>query len=102
MNCPAQNFNLKLTHLICSIDATGESGRYGRLLNHSLKKPNCVTKVKTSLLLSNSHYLQVVMLGNTPRLILVAKHDIEEETELLYDYGDRSKQSVKDHPWLLL
>ena len=29
-----------------SIDATGESGRYGRLLNHSLKKPNCVTKVK--------------------------------------------------------
>jgi len=70
------------------IDATGESGRYGRLLNHSLKKPNCVTKV--------------VMLGNTPRLILVAKHDIEEETELLYDYGDRSKQSVKDHPWLLL
>jgi len=70
------------------IDATGESGRYGRLLNHSLKKPNCVTKV--------------VMLGNTPRLILVAKHDLEEETELLYDYGDRSKQSVKDHPWLLL
>ena len=47
-------------------------------------------------------FLQVVMLGNTPRLILVAKHDIEEETELLYDYGDRSKQSVKDHPWLLL
>ena len=45
---------------------------------------------------------QVGMLGNTPRLILVAKHDIEEETELLYDYGDRSKQSVKDHPWLLL
>jgi len=70
------------------IDATGESGRYGRLLNHSLKKPNCVTKV--------------VMLGNTPRLILVAKHDIEEETELLYDYGDRSKQSIKDHPWLLM
>ena len=24
-----------------------------------------------------------------PRLILVAKQDIEEGTELLYDYGDR-------------
>ena len=32
---------------------------------------------------------QVVMLGDKPRLILVAKHDIEPETELVYDYGDR-------------
>ena len=37
--------------------------------------PNCVTKV--------------VMLGDTPRLILVAKSDIAAGTELLYDYGDR-------------
>jgi len=57
------------------IDATSESGRYGRLVNHSCKTPNCVTKV--------------VMLGETPRLILVAKQDIEVDTELLYDYGDR-------------
>jgi len=70
------------------IDATGESGRYGRLLNHSTKNPNCATKV--------------VMLGETPRLILVAKQDIEPETELLYDYGDRSKESLKAHPWLAL
>jgi histone-lysine N-methyltransferase SETD8 len=68
------------------IDATGESGRYGRLLNHSTKAPNCATKV--------------VMLGDTPRLILVAKQDISEDTELLYDYGDRSKESLKAHPWL--
>merc|ERR1719507_37412 len=70
------------------IDATGESGRYGRLLNHSRVTPNCVTKV--------------VMLGDTPRLILVAKHDIADGTELLYDYGDRSKESLKAHPWLAL
>ena len=57
------------------IDATGESGRYGRLLNHSTKTPNCATKV--------------VMLGDIPRLILVAKQDIAAQTELLYDYGDR-------------
>jgi len=70
------------------IDATQETGRYGRLVNHSCKIPNCVTKV--------------VMLGNEPRLILVAKQDIEEGTELLYDYGDRSKESLKAHPWLNL
>ena len=58
-----------------SIDATSESGRYGRLLNHSKITPNCVTKV--------------VMLGDIPRLILVAKNDIVAGTELLYDYGDR-------------
>ena len=27
------------------IDATIESGKYGRLLNHSCKKPNCATKI---------------------------------------------------------
>lgn len=70
------------------IDATGESGRFGRLLNHSRVSPNCVTKV--------------VMLGETPRLILVARQDIEAGVELLYDYGDRSKESLKAHPWLAL
>ena len=30
------------------------------------------------------------MLGDIPRLILVAKQDIAAQTELLYDYGDRS------------
>ena len=34
--------------------------------------------------------VQVVLLGDTPRLILVAKQDIPAATELLYDYGDRS------------
>ena len=68
------------------IDATRESGRYGRLLNHSTKTPNCTTKV--------------VMVGDMPRLILVAKQDIGAGAELLYDYGDRSKESLKAHPWL--
>jgi len=70
------------------IDATTESGRYGRLVNHSRVSPNCVTKV--------------VMLGDTPRLILVARQDIQPGTELLYDYGDRSKDSLAAHPWLAL
>jgi len=70
------------------IDATSESGRYGRLVNHSRVSPNCVTKV--------------IMMEDIPRLILVAKHHIEAGTELLYDYGDRSKESLKAHPWLAL
>ena len=68
------------------IDATVETGRYGRLVNHSRKTPNLMAKV--------------IMNGKSPHLILVAKHDIEPGTELLYDYGDRSKESIKGHPWL--
>ena len=74
--------------LLFSIDATTESGRYGRLVNHSRVSPNCVTKV--------------VMVSEVPRLILVAKHAISPGEELLYDYGDRSKESLKAHPWLAL
>lgn len=68
------------------IDATTETGRLGRLVNHSRLQPNCCTKV--------------VMVDKIPRLVLIAKTDIEAGTELLYDYGDRSKESLIAHPWL--
>ncbi|XP_064613076.1 N-lysine methyltransferase KMT5A-like [Liolophura sinensis] len=67
------------------VDATLESGRLGRLLNHS-KKGNCHTKLTE--------------VKGTPRLILVASRDIQSGEELLYDYGDRSKSSLEAHPWL--
>lgn len=70
------------------IDATQETGRFGRLVNHSRKAPNCIPKVFT--------------LNDEPRVILVARHDIEKDTELLYDYGDRCKESFKNHPWLMV
>ena len=73
---------------IFSIDATAETGRFGRLVNHSRVSPNCITKV--------------VMIKEVPRLILVAKQSIETGEEILYDYGDRSKESLKAHPWLAL
>jgi histone-lysine N-methyltransferase SETD8 len=57
-------------------------------VNHSRLQPNLQTKV--------------VVLKDKPRLILVAKRDIDEGAELLYDYGDRSKESLKAHPWLAL
>ena len=77
---------LNFSCIIFSVDATIETGRYGRLVNHSHQTPNLMTKV--------------IMNGKIPCLILVAKHDIEPGTELLYDYGDRSKESLELHPWL--
>ncbi|XP_072243072.1 lysine methyltransferase 5Ab [Leuresthes tenuis] len=67
------------------VDATKETGRLGRLINHS-KSGNCQTRLHP--------------IDGMPHLILVASKDIEAEEELLYDYGDRSKDSVSAHPWL--
>ncbi|XP_070760747.1 lysine methyltransferase 5Ab [Enoplosus armatus] len=67
------------------VDATMETSRLGRLINHS-KTGNCQTRLHA--------------IDGTPHLILVASRDIKAEEELLYDYGDRSKASVLAHPWL--
>ncbi|XP_068560060.1 lysine methyltransferase 5Ab [Cebidichthys violaceus] len=67
------------------VDATEETSRLGRLINHS-KAGNCQTRLHA--------------IDGTPHLILVASRDIDAEEELLYDYGDRSKASVLAHPWL--
>lgn len=68
-----------------SIDSTKETGRLGRLVNHS-KNGNCQTRLHP--------------IDGTPHLILVASKDISIDEELLYDYGDRSKASISAHPWL--
>ncbi|XP_049793297.1 histone-lysine N-methyltransferase PR-Set7 [Schistocerca nitens] len=67
------------------VDATAETGRLGRLVNHS-RNGNLVTKTVT--------------VENKPRLVLVAKEDIPAGEEVMYDYGDRSKESIRHHPWL--
>lgn len=67
------------------VDATRESDRLGRLLNHS-KSGNCQTRLHA--------------IDGMPHLILVASRDIAAAEELLYDYGDRSKASISAHPWL--
>ncbi|EAN33525.1 N-lysine methyltransferase SETD8-A [Theileria parva strain Muguga] len=71
------------------IDATEEDISFGpaRLVNHSRKNANIVPKT----LLSN----------NYPRLIFIAKRDIECGEELLVDYGERDPSVIKDNPWLL-
>jgi len=68
-----------------SVDATAESGRLGRLVNHSRW--------------GNLHPRTVEVKGR-PRLVLVAKQHIPQGEELLYDYGDRSRDALKNHPWL--
>lgn len=67
------------------VDATKETGRMGRLINHS-KNGNCQTKLHD--------------INGVPHLILIASRNIDEGEELLYDYGDRSKASIAAHPWL--
>ena len=71
----------------CSIDATAETGKLGRLVNHS-RNGNLMTKT--------------VMVGNRPHLVLIAKDDLSKGVELTYDYGDRSKEALQHHPWLAL
>uniref|UniRef100_A0A8D9FBB5 [histone H4]-lysine(20) N-methyltransferase n=1 Tax=Cacopsylla melanoneura TaxID=428564 RepID=A0A8D9FBB5_9HEMI len=68
------------------IDATAESPRLGRLVNHS-RFGNLATKT--------------IEINCEPHLVLIAKEDIEPGTEITYDYGDRSKESLRHHPWLL-
>jgi len=68
------------------VDATAESPRLGRLVNHSRTQGNLIPKV--------------IEIKDRPYLLLVARVDISPGEELLYDYGDRSKISLKHHPWL--
>ncbi|KAM5193538.1 N-lysine methyltransferase KMT5A [Mantella aurantiaca] len=67
------------------VDATKETNRLGRLINHS-KTGNCHTKLHN--------------IDDVPHLILIASKDIKAGEELLYDYGDRSRSSIEAHPWL--
>ncbi|XP_073716735.1 lysine methyltransferase 5Ab [Misgurnus anguillicaudatus] len=67
------------------VDATKETSRLGRLINHS-KNGNLQPKLHE--------------INGVPHLILLASRDIKVDEELLYDYGDRSKEATAAHPWL--
>lgn len=82
---PPYQFNPLWPSLPSSVDATRETNRLGRLINHS-KCGNCQTKLHD--------------IDGVPHLILIASRDIAAGEELLYDYGDRSKASIEAHPWL--
>jgi SET domain-containing protein len=68
------------------IDATSETSRLGRLLNHSKLDGNCQAKLFET--------------EARPYIILVAARDIRMGEELTYDYGERNKTAIEAHPWL--
>uniref|UniRef100_A0A2K5HHT4 N-lysine methyltransferase KMT5A n=1 Tax=Colobus angolensis palliatus TaxID=336983 RepID=A0A2K5HHT4_COLAP len=68
-----------------SVDATRETNRLGRLINHS-KCGNCQTKLHD--------------IDGISHLIIIDSRDIAAGEELLYDYGDCSKASIEAHLWL--
>ena len=81
-------FVLKIKYKYCySVDATQETSRLGRLINHS-KNGNLITRT--------------MEINGIPKLVLIANEDILPGSELSYDYGDRSKMSLRYHPWLAL
>lgn len=74
-----------VTGTLC-IDATEESAQLGRLINHSKLNPNL--------------RVQIISVDERPRLVFVAKRDIAENEELLFDYNDRRKHIINANPWL--
>ncbi|XP_043512217.1 N-lysine methyltransferase KMT5A-B isoform X1 [Frieseomelitta varia] len=73
-------------HQYC-VDATAETDKLGRLVNHS-RNGNLIARV--------------VEVGSTPHLVLTAKENIPIGVEITYDYGDRSREAIRHHPWLAL
>ncbi|XP_036354824.1 N-lysine methyltransferase KMT5A-like [Octopus sinensis] len=73
-------------YLICSIDSTEESGRIGRLVNHSRINPNCKSRL--------------MVVGGVPRITLWTCKDVHKGEEFVFDYGDKSASSLKAFSWL--
>ena len=68
------------------LDATEETGRKARLINHSKLHPNVKPKV--------------VIHNGRPHILFIATCNIPKDTELLYDYGERRRDIIERCPWL--
>ena len=68
------------------VDATLETPRIGRLINHCKKKPSLVSRL--------------LIVDGIKRICFFAKRDIQPGEEVTFDYGDRSPISIKDNEWL--
>ncbi len=66
-----------------SVDATKDNGRMGRLVNHSRKQANVITKIH--------------IIDNNPVLYFLASQTIHANDELLYDYGERNREIISYH-----
>ena len=78
----------KFNEVKLCVDATDDNGRKGRFFNHSKKAFNVSVKL--------------IPIDGYPHIVLVAARKINPGEELVYDYGDRSKESLEDNEWLAL
>lgn len=69
------------------LDATVDDGSYGRLVNHSRLRPNCKAVG--------------FMVDRKPAIGIVAVRDISVGEEILYDYGEKSAETLERLPWLV-
>ena len=69
------------------VDATKETDKLGRLVNHS-RNGNLIARI--------------IEVNAKPHLVLTAKENIPVGVEVTYDYGDRSREAIRHHPWLAL
>lgn len=69
------------------IDSDRDTGRLGRLINHD-SGPNVNVKP------------MVFEVAGKPRLLFVAKRDIEKGEQLFYTYGETDPAILKANPWL--
>ena len=72
----------------CSIDATKEDKSLGRLINHSRQHSNLIPQVVEDDIDGKS------------RVIFKSSKDVNVGDELLYDYGERRRECMKELPWL--
>ena len=78
-------FHVSNDKTLC-IDASEESSRIGRLINHSKSKANIRPKV--------------IVYQDFPRIVFISTRIIEEGEELLYNYADQRKESTNNFPFL--
>ena len=69
-----------------ALDATIENGSFSCLINHSKKFQNVKPTVSN--------------LNGKPSVFFIATKDISKDEELFFDYGDNSKKSQCNFPWL--
>ena len=79
-------FYFKYNNKQYCVDATAETDKIGRLINHSRNECSLVPRV--------------VVVQFIPRIIFFAKQRIPCGVEIMFDYGDRRQSSVQRHPWL--
>ena len=80
------NNELSVQVFCFSVDATKDTGRKARPINHSKKQGTLVA--------------QLLEVDDQPCLCPMAARDIHPGEELLYDYGERSSVAIRTYPWL--